>query len=124
MAAVTTLDQGRALVEPLTELGYQLIDTGMADRLFFRRRAEGGLAFQLHIVERGTWDERHERLMRDYLLAQPQAAAAYSDLKIRLAREYATDPLGYTKAKTAYIQDLVDKARAQLGVPSVDVWPE
>jgi GrpB-like predicted nucleotidyltransferase (UPF0157 family) len=124
MAAVTTLDQGRALVEPLTELGYQLIDTGMADRLFFQRRAEGGLAFQLHIVERETWDERHERLMRDYLLVQPQAAAAYSDLKIRLAREYATDSLGYTKAKTTFIWDLVDKARAKLGLPSVDVWPE
>jgi GrpB-like predicted nucleotidyltransferase (UPF0157 family) len=82
------------------------------------------LAFQLHIVERGTWDERHERLMRDYLLAQPHAAAAYSDLKIRLAREYAMDSLGYTKAKTAFIQDLVDKARAQLDLPSVNVWPE
>ena len=62
--------------------------------------------------------------MRDYLLAQPHAAAAYSDLKIRLAREYARDSLGYTKAKTAFIQDLVDKARAQLGLPSVNVWPE
>ena len=39
-------------------------------------------------------------------------------------REYATDSLGYTKAKTTFIQDLVDKARAKLGLPSVDVWPE
>jgi GrpB-like predicted nucleotidyltransferase (UPF0157 family) len=123
MGAVATLGQGRALVQPLADLGYKLIQTGMTDRLFFRRPALGTLAFQLHIVERETWDERHERLMRDYLLCQPELAAAYCDLKIRLSREYATDSLGYTKAKTRFVQDLVDKARAELGLPPVDVWP-
>jgi hypothetical protein len=39
------------LVEPLADLGYQLIETGMVDRLFFRPRPESGLAFHLHIVE-------------------------------------------------------------------------
>ena len=124
MAAVATLDEGWVLVEKLADLGYHLIETGMTDRLFFRRHAEGGLAFQLHIVERVTWEERHERLMRDYLLAHPQAVSAYSELKLRLAREHAADSLGYTTAKTPFIQGALSKARAELGLPSIAVWPE
>ena len=52
--------------------------------------------------------------MRDYLLAHPEAAAAYGELKKRLAEEHTEDSLAYTRAKTAFIQDLIDKARVDL----------
>jgi GrpB-like predicted nucleotidyltransferase (UPF0157 family) len=125
MAAVADLNQEPVPVLRLAERGYQLIDTGMRNRLFLRRRADGdGQAYQLHIVERGTWDRRKERLMRDYLLAHPEAVAAYSDLKLQLADQHTEDSLAYTKAKTEFIQDLIDKARAKLGLPSIDVWAD
>ncbi len=65
-------------------------------------------------------DERHERLMRDYLLADSDAVAAYAALKIELAR-YAEDSLAYTKA-TVFVQKLVDKARTERGLSPVNVW--
>ncbi|HEY0799908.1 MAG TPA: GrpB family protein, partial [Steroidobacteraceae bacterium] len=67
---------------------------------------------------------RKERLMRDYLLAHPDEASAYSDLKWRLTEALTDDSLTYTKAKTTFIQDLIDKARAKIGLPSVDVWTD
>src|SRR5262249_17236928 len=103
--------------------GYRLIETGMQNRLYLRRPSavDDCTAFHFHIVEQCTWDERHERLMRDYLLAHSDAVAAYAALKIELAR-YAEDSLAYTKAKTSFIQKLVDKARTELGLSPVSAW--
>jgi GrpB-like predicted nucleotidyltransferase (UPF0157 family) len=70
------------------------------------------------------WPERNERLLRDYLRAHPPAAQAYGELKQQLALTYAHDSLAYTKAKTAFIQSIMDQARDQLGLPRVDVWEE
>jgi GrpB-like predicted nucleotidyltransferase (UPF0157 family) len=103
---------------------YELIATGMADRLFLRRRAPDGSVFQLHIVAAATWAGRHERLMRDYLRAHPDAAAAYGELKLRLARENAEDSLAYTRAKTDFVQAVVDKATEELGLCRIEVWPD
>ena len=125
MAAVRDLRQGQDLAQLLSALGYELIETGMRNRLFLRRRSESqGQAYQLHIVELSTWEQRKERLMRDCLLAHPDAATAYGELKKRLAEEHTENSLAYTRAKTAFIQDLVDKARAELGLPSIDVWAD
>ena len=32
--------------------------------------------------------------------------------------------MAYTRAKTALIQELVDQARSDRGLPQVNVWPE
>ena len=69
------------------------------------------------------WAEQNERLLRDLLLADPDAARRYGDLKRRLAAEI-TDPRVYTRAKTELIQELVDKARQERGLPPVNVWEE
>jgi len=38
-------------------------------------------------------------------------------LKARLAREFPDDTEGYTKARTALIQSMMDRARDALGLP-------
>ena len=125
MAAVRDLRRGQDLAQLLSVLGYELIETGMKNRLFLRRRTESQeQAYQLHIVELSTWEQRKERLMRDYLLAHPEAAAVYGELKKRLAEEHTENSLAYTRAKTVFIQDLIDKARAELGLPSIDLWAD
>jgi len=55
-------------------------------------------------------------LDQDDLLAHPEAVAAYGELKKRLAEVHTENSLAYTRAKTAFIQDLNDKARAQSGI--------
>lgn len=53
--------------------------------------------------------ERHI-LFRDYLRANPETAREYDTLKRRLASEYGSDRLGYTEAKTSFIEAVVSKA--------------
>ena len=125
MAAVVNLREGVSLIPRLETLGYHHIENGMPGRLFLRKRVPGTeITYHLHIVEQATWNERNERLLRDYLLAHPQAVQAYGELKQRLAVEYAHDGLAYTKAKTAFIQSIMDQAPDERGLPRINVWEE
>jgi GrpB-like predicted nucleotidyltransferase (UPF0157 family) len=60
--------------------------------------------------------------MRDYLLKHPEDVKAYGALKDRLAAIYPRNSLEYTRAKTDFIQDLLDKVCDSLGLPRIDVW--
>lgn len=122
MAAVNSLNELDTFLPQLCNYGYQLIETGMHNRHFLRKQGESSQTFHLHIVELSTWDERNERLMRDYLLVHPQEVKAYGALKVELANTYAEGSLAYTKAKTSFIQGIVDKARDELGLAHIDVW--
>jgi GrpB-like predicted nucleotidyltransferase (UPF0157 family) len=125
MAAVFTLEEVDALFPTLHKLGYELIETGMRNRHFLRKQdVHRRQVFHLHIVEQSSWDERNERLLRDYLLDHPEAVRAYGELKDTLAKAHAHDSLAYTKAKTKFIQDVVDKARLRRSLPLVDVWED
>lgn len=46
-------------------------------------------------------------MFRDCLRTRPGAAAAYAALKTRLAVEFAGDVDGYTRAKGAFVEDLI-----------------
>jgi GrpB-like predicted nucleotidyltransferase (UPF0157 family) len=123
MAAVMAPEISYELTARLEGHGYRLVETDMHNRLFLHKRSPIDCnAFNLHIVEKNTWGERHERLMRDYLLGHSNAVAAYAAIKIKLACDYAEAPLAYTRAKTAFIQELVDKACAERGLSPIDVW--
>ncbi|MBB6098717.1 GrpB-like predicted nucleotidyltransferase (UPF0157 family) [Deinobacterium chartae] len=123
MAAVADLEVAARLAADLEVLGYRMVETGMRGRLFLTRQdLAGGQSYHLHLVERSGWETRKERLMRDELLSDPQAVRAYGELKTQLALLHAHDGLAYTRAKTAFVQSLVDRARAARGLPRVDVW--
>ena len=109
---------------PLKNLSYQLIETGMRERYFLRKLEAKNQVFHFHIVALPTGSHRKERVMRDYLLNHPEKVKAYGQLKQQLAQSYADDSAEYTKAKTTFIQTIVGKAPAELGLSSVDVWAE
>ncbi|MEU7868985.1 GrpB family protein [Dactylosporangium sp. NPDC049140] len=118
MAAVAALD-----AVPGIGLGYAPIETGMPERLFYRREPGAGPAVHLHIVTAASWPTRNERLLRDHLLAHAAARAEYGRLKQGLAAA-GSDGDSYTRAKTGLIQRLVDAARRERGLPLVSVWEE
>jgi GrpB-like predicted nucleotidyltransferase (UPF0157 family) len=123
MAAVHSLDDGVTAMDLLAALGYRYVETEMPRRFLLRRHAsQRGCTFHLHIVEHATWNERKERLLRDYLRAHPDMARAYGDLKQQLATHHAHDLPAYTRAKTAFIQFVIDQARHALGLARIDVW--
>ena len=99
--------------------GYALVETGMAERLFYVR--DGDPPCHLHVVTEASWPARNERILRDHLREHPADAARYAALKLALAAG-GLGGLEYTRGKTALIQELTDTARAARGLPSVPVW--
>jgi GrpB-like predicted nucleotidyltransferase (UPF0157 family) len=109
----------------LPEMGYVEADIGMQNRLFFWRDQDGRRTHHLHIVLEDLFDSRLEILLRDYLREHPADAARYGALKRSvIAAEPDLDMDTYTRRKTDLIQEIVDAARAEKGLPSVDVWEE
>ena len=122
MAATADLESVTAAESVLAALGYHLIETGMPERLFYRRDGEP-VAHHLHVVTDASWPERLERLLRDHLREHPGDRADYERLKRALAAGgHGGDE--YTRAKTALIQRMVDDARTRRGLPLVPVWED
>jgi GrpB-like predicted nucleotidyltransferase (UPF0157 family) len=120
MAAKPTIDlmaASSAASLDLESLGYQQHFNGMTDRLLYFRFQQERRTHILHVVSVESWPARNQRILRDYLRQHPDEADRYSRLKYQLA-----DSADYTRAKTDLIQDLTDRARAELGLPSVAVW--
>jgi GrpB-like predicted nucleotidyltransferase (UPF0157 family) len=65
--------------------------------------------FHIHIRPRGDY---HETAFRDYLLSHPKAAAEYAELKLDLFKRYEYDRDGYTNAKSAFINGILGRIRA------------
>jgi GrpB-like predicted nucleotidyltransferase (UPF0157 family) len=95
---VRSLDERDALVAAMTPLGYTPLaglgsdhvpageeaSPGEWSKLFFTPAA-GQRAQNVHVREIGRRNWRYALLFRDYLRAQPAAAAGYAELKRRLA---------------------------------------
>lgn len=69
----------------------------------------------LHIRYSGDWDEPY---FRDYLLAHPDTANAYGELKVKLQKLYEHDRDGYTDAKTDFIREITNRAKEQITYPT------
>jgi GrpB-like predicted nucleotidyltransferase (UPF0157 family) len=67
-----------------------------------------GQSFHIHVRYEGHWDEIP---FRDYLLAHPDAAREYEELKVRLASEFRNDREGYTEGKTEFVKKVIRMAR-------------
>jgi GrpB-like predicted nucleotidyltransferase (UPF0157 family) len=87
----------------------------MRGRLFLQRDAAP--AANLHVVTFDSWPNHKERLFRDRLRARPEEAAAYGALKRDLSRRLGEDMEAYTRAKTALIQEIMDRAADEAGRP-------
>lgn len=111
----------RDLLDPAS---YTYVETGMCGRHLFAKSTEGIWTHNVHLM---PYDEqfhtRNEILLRDYLRRHPELVAQYGAIKMQAARS-AVSMNAYTRAKTAFIQSVVDAARAEKGLPLEDVWEE
>jgi GrpB-like predicted nucleotidyltransferase (UPF0157 family) len=69
-----------------------------------------------HIVLRDSQAHLRHVLLRDYLLAHPEAVAAYAALKRRNAELHAHDIDAYVEAKTELIEALIAREAAARGI--------
>lgn len=62
--------------------------------------------------------------MRDALIADPGARDEYAALKRNLATLHRDDMAAYTRAKTAFVQKIMDGVHDRMGLPRQDVWED
>jgi GrpB-like predicted nucleotidyltransferase (UPF0157 family) len=119
LVEVTSLDQTRRRIAPILEAqGYDYFwrpsrgeDTPPFYAWFIRRGPEGQRTHHIHMVE--AWFDHWDRLLfRDYLIEHPVVARQYANLKEKLSAAHRGDRVSYTEAKTAFIVDVTEKAKA------------
>lgn len=92
------------------KLGYEYLgEAGVPGREYWRRRTEH--ATNLAVVRKAgpLWDDNI--VLRDYLLAHPDVAATYGDMKRAVWNQGARSLLEYSRAKHDFVNDLLARAR-------------
>jgi GrpB-like predicted nucleotidyltransferase (UPF0157 family) len=83
-----------------------------SDHMVFikRKTLMGQRTHHVHVAPRGhrLWEGI---TFRDYLRSHPQEASRYAALKRELAQGFREDREGYTQAKTAFVREVLAKAR-------------
>ncbi|MBI5231072.1 MAG: GrpB family protein [Coriobacteriales bacterium] len=116
LVEVTDLEAVRREVVPILQAeGYEYFwrptfgDHGEPFYAWFIKRdpATGLRTHHIHMVE-GGFDSHWERLLfRDYLIAHPEVADRYGELKRELANDPKLDRVGYTHAKSDFIAEVM-----------------
>ena len=66
----------------------------------------------VHIFRAGSLEISRHLAFRDYMIAHPDDARKYSELKQKLAIRYKGDINGYCDGKDAFVKDMEKKAIA------------
>jgi GrpB-like predicted nucleotidyltransferase (UPF0157 family) len=99
-----------AAISLLARLGYRHIgDLGIAGREAFDN-PPGLPAHHLYVVVAGNPEHMRHLGFRDYLRSHPEVRDQYSALKKSLGTRFRDDREAYTEAKTAFIEDVLNKA--------------
>jgi GrpB-like predicted nucleotidyltransferase (UPF0157 family) len=126
LAGVESLVSSRPCIGLLAEHGWWYAPFRPDTMHWFCKPSPGRRECHLHLVPTGSAWYCDELLFRDYLIAHPQRARAYEELKAGLARTFPDDREAYTQAKAGFIQQVLRDARAeewsaQSGSPRADV---
>ena len=98
----------------LEDNGYTYMNGDNSRMSFNKGYTESGFAervFHLHLRYKGDHDELY---FRDYLIAHPDAAKEYEQLKLSLWKQYEHDRDGYTERKTEFVKKYTALAKEEL----------
>jgi GrpB-like predicted nucleotidyltransferase (UPF0157 family) len=109
LVSVPDVDEEEAYRPALESLGLVLRAREPGHR-FFRPPAGSPRIVHVHVCQRGSTWEREHLAFRDRLRARPDLAAAYVELKQRLAAQDGMDRVAYTEGKAEFIRSVVDSA--------------
>ncbi len=100
--------------DAMKTLGYEVMgEFGIPGRRYFRKdNKEGIRTHQIHAFGAGSPDAVRHLEFRDYMIAHPDAAREYSDLKRKLAAEYPNNIDAYMDGKDEFIRDIDRRAAA------------
>lgn len=106
-----------SLIEPLQRLGYVYWDENPdKTKMFFVKGMPPFGSGRTHHIHVHTPDAVEPVLrFRDHLVAHPEDARRYEDLKRELATRFATDRDRYTNAKAGFVQEVLRKTAPRPG---------
>jgi len=113
LAGVKTMTEADLLLEPLCRHGYDTsaeFNATLPDRRWLMRHALGRRTHHLHLVIFGGDPWIRQLQFRDVLRADAAIAARYEHLKRDLAGQHGHDREAYTRAKTAFIHEVLANA--------------
>lgn len=93
--------------------GYHLRED-RPDHVLFAKGPEHNRTIHLHIAENDSNYAETALLFRDYLIAHPEVARQYEELKKILAKKYAHERRKYTSSKNDFIKKVLKTAEAEL----------
>jgi GrpB-like predicted nucleotidyltransferase (UPF0157 family) len=111
LVEVTSLAQAQLRIAPALEAqGYDYFwrathgeDGPPFYAWFIKRSPAGTRTHHIHMVE-SDFEHWQRLLFRDYLIANPDVARRYEDLKLKLASDHRNDRIAYTNGKTEFIK--------------------
>jgi GrpB-like predicted nucleotidyltransferase (UPF0157 family) len=109
MAGVDSVDEASQCISPLESIGYKDVTPQPDNTEWYYCLGKGphSVGYHLHLVKFNSEHWKKHIVFRDFLKKNPQIAQEYFDLKKRLAMKYGTDRLGYTEAKSAFIESIL-----------------
>jgi GrpB-like predicted nucleotidyltransferase (UPF0157 family) len=113
MIGVSALAEVESRIPELERHGYEYVreyEARLPERRYLRKPRVGSRTHHVHAVVRGSAFWYRHLLFRDYLRAHPEAAAAYLELKQRLASRHRADPASYSDGKSAFVEAVLLKA--------------
>lgn len=109
---ITKVDEQNSVMK---SLGYEVMgEYGIPCRRFFRKDSKEDVrTHHIHIFEIGSPQIARHLAFRDYMIAHPEDAQKYSELKRDLAEKYPHNIDEYMDGKDSFIKE-IDKKAAQL----------
>jgi GrpB-like predicted nucleotidyltransferase (UPF0157 family) len=112
MPEVTDITRVDDFNDKMIEKGYlPKGEFGIPNRRFFIKGNEINHLNHIHIFEKGSSKIESHILFRDYLNNHSVEAKKYSELKVKLAKEYQFDIIGYMNGKDNFIKNIDEKAK-------------
>lgn len=101
---ITEVDGRSSAME---SLGYEVMgEYGIPGRRYFRKDTREGIrTHNLHAFEAGSAEVARHLAFRDYMVAHPEDAQRYGELKRRLAEEHPQSMDGYMDGKDGFIKE-------------------
>ena len=84
---------------------------GTPGRFYFSKDTNGVRSHQVHVCAKGHREIVDKLAFRDYLCAHECVAAAYGDLKQRVAADHRFDIVGYIRSKDDFVKSALVTAR-------------
>lgn len=112
MAGVNSGDEADECLPPLDRIGYKDVipQPNNSEWFYCLGKRQQDARYHLHLVKFDSEHWKRHLAFRDFLRQNPRVCQEYYNLKVELAEKYETDRLGYTEAKTAFIESILENA--------------